>query len=345
MPEYLTESVSISRHLRPGETLEVEVSVPNPGQIVAIASARWDRIFPVDPTKRLLEIFKPNLTTPVASRLDEGLAIKTFLSQSAGASDTGVWKARVTNRENAAETFTLTLSYPGTTLLRTISVPVSLIDAFVNNTVGQISIHLTNGTNSSYIRFPTSMNVPEEHFTLPSYRHTFDLPWPIPNLTVSERVSDINSQSVNVTLGNTNSDFMNGFINMNVAFETAGREIQGTVDANVSHMNLTVNLGLMVENRRITYQTETVDVSFPITIDLVNIPDFIEDLVNGFTGFRNQIRTAVINAIRNVFVSNATRQALTNALNTQLRTLLGANAQIVTAKVESGNLTIKYYNT
>ncbi|MEJ2373261.1 MAG: hypothetical protein P8Y16_05640 [Sulfurimonas sp.] len=132
---------------------------------------------------------------------------------------------------------------------------------------------------------------------------------------------------------------------MNVIFETSGHEIKGTLDANIGHMDLTVKLGIIVENRHITYQKDNIDVDFPITINLVNVPDFIEDAINGLTSFRKKIRDAVIKEIRNVFASNSTHQAITNALNDQLHTLLGNNAQIVSAKVENNSLTIKYYNS
>ncbi|WP_428738677.1 hypothetical protein [Sulfurimonas sp.] len=345
MSEYLTESVSISRHLRPNESLEIEATVPNAGAIVAMTSAKWDRIFPPDPTKRLLEIYKPNTTSPIVSRLDGGFGIKTFLHSSASAGDTGVWKARVTNKENSTEIFKLTLSYPGTTEIKTIQVPVSLIDAFVQQTLEQITIHLTNGDNNSYIRFPASMNVGDQHFTIPGYSKNINMPWPVPDIKIREHISNINSKSVDVALGNRNSDFSNGYIDMNVVFETSGHEIKGTLDANIGHMDLTVKLGLTVENRRVTYEDDNIEVDFPITIDLVNVPDFIEDAVNGLTSFRKKIRNAVIAKIKSVFAANSTREALSNALNNQLRTLLGENAQIVLAKVENNTLTIKYYNS
>jgi hypothetical protein len=344
MAEFLSEHITRRKYLNPGESLEINFNVKNPGSVVATAHAKWDRTFPPDPTRRLLEIFGPGNTSPIAKRLDEGTAMVTFLSKAATTSNKGLWKARVTNKENSRELFRLSVSYPGTKQLKTLAVPISVINAFVNSTIKQVKIHLTDGTNRSSIKFPSSMSVPENKFTLPRYRHTFNLPWPIPDITVGERVNSINSSSVQANLANARTGYVFGSFNLDVAFETSGHEISGTVNANIGNMKLGVMLGIIVENGKITYQKNNIGVSFPITINLVNVPDILEDLIDGLTGFRNQIKNSVKSSIRNVFISNTTRQAITNALNSKIAPLLGSGAHIVSAKVQGGNLTIKYYN-
>lgn len=344
MSEYLSKKITKVKFLNPGESLEVNFNVPNPGRILAIAKADWDKIFPPDPTKRLVELFAPGATSATVKVLDEGTAKVTFLNSNATSSNTGVWKARITNKEDSREKFTLTVSYPGTVELKTLTVPISIINSFINATIKQVVIHLTDGTNNSYIRFPTSMGVPDSRFTIPKYTRKINMPWPVPDITISERVSNIDSKTVSANLVNAGGDYINGAINLKINFETSGYEIKGTVDANISKMNLDVMLGITVANQKITYQTNNIGVNFPISVDLVNVPDFLEGFINGLTGFRDSIKTSMKNSARNAFISSATRQAITNALNSQISTVLGAGAKVFSAKVQGGNLIVKYYN-
>jgi len=344
MPEFLSVSLSKQKKLNPGESVELPFDVKNPGNVVAIAKAGYDKIFPPDPTKRLLEIFVPGKTTPEAKKLDEGFALVTFLKAVASNTNKGMWKARVTNREDSAQTFKLSVSYPGTKELKSFTVPLSLINSFINATVKNIEIYLTDGTNKSSFKFPASLGVPAFQFTVPKYSKRYNLPWPIPDITITEKIWDIKSKSVSANLANARPDYIFGSFDIKVSFETSGHEIKGTIDANIGNMNLDVALGIIVENGKITYSKNNIAIKFPITINLVNVPDVLENIIDGLTGFKNQIKDAVIKAIRNVFAAEATRQAFSNALNNQILPLLGTNAKIVSAKVEGGNLTVKYYN-
>lgn len=335
MSEFLNKTVTRTKTLNPGETLEVSFNVPNPGNVVASGYARWD--FPFDPVKRQVELQTNDVPPKTIKKLDAGTAMVTFLGTPAKLSNLGTWKARVINKEDTREPFRLKVSYPGTVEVKTLPLPLSLINAFIDDTVKKISIHLTSGNNASYIKFPSSMGVPNSTFTLPNFTKKILL------TTIKERINDINSNSVSARLDNANSDFINGSVKFEVSFETSGREIKGTVDGHIKNMKLTVRLGLSVQNSQITYQVNNIGVDFPISIDLVNVPGFLEDLLNSITGFRNAIKSKVKDTVRNVFASSGTRQAITNALNSKIKAFLGNDTRIVSAKVQNGNLVIKYY--
>jgi len=70
----------------------------------------------------------------------------------------------------------------------------------------------------------------------------------------------------------------------------------------------------------------------------------LESIIDGLTGFRNEIRSAAENAIRNVFANPQIQSSFSNAINDQIDNLLGFDAQIVSAKIERGILTLKYFN-
>lgn len=340
MSEFLSKTITKTKTLHPGEVLEFAFNVPNPGKVQATSFAKWDKLIPIDPTKRQLELQSAGSTPKLVKKIDEGYSTLTFLSLDATTSNLGIWKVKVTNKENATEDFRLKVSYPGTIEVKTLTLPISIINTFINQTVKQISIRLTDGAGASYLKFPTSMGVPNSTFTLPKFRKKIYIPW---SYTIKERVNDINSESVSANLENPIEGYINGSIKVNVKFETLGREIKGTVDGNVKNMNLEVRLGISVENRQITYQPSNIGVDFPISIDLVNVPGFLEDLLDWMTGFRNEIKSTVKNSVRKAFASASTKQAITNALNNQIKNVIGNNAKIVSAKVQSGNLIVKYY--
>jgi len=348
MAEYLPIRKTKSAYLRRNEKLEIQFKPKKPGPITLMAFARWERYFPPDPTRRRVALYKPGSSAAVASKTDSGLAHSTFLHYNASASEihaVGNWTGRVTNLEDSRENFRLSVSYPSDIPLKTIVVPASLVSSFVNATIGQTKIHVTDGNNQSYIKFPASFGVPMRRFTAPRYSYTINLPWPIPDIKINERVNDINSRSVDFALRNASAQFSNGSMRLTVQFEHQGKEILGTFHAHLRNMKLIVNLGLETRNKKISYIRNNVDVDFQCSVDLVGVPDWLESKVlDPIIGYSRKIRNSVENAVSAIFSQESTRRAFSDAITAKVQTLLGANAKIYSVKVQGGKLTVKYYN-
>jgi hypothetical protein len=346
VPEYLPKTKAISAYLNPGGQLKLSFPVKKPGLIVVKAFAKWDR-FPLDPTKRKVEIFKPGSASPVAQKTDPGWNKVTFLTYAVSASAAGLagdWVARVTNLENSREQFRLEVSYPSDIPVKTYSVPASVVSAFVNSTVGKIQIRVTDGTNASYVKFPPSLGVPQKTFTAPRFSKKINLPF-VPDIKITERVNDIHSQSVSFSLQNATAAYANGSMRLGVKFEEAGKEIVGTFNGDMKKMDLTVNLGLETYNRMISYNTTNVGVSFPCEVDIAGIPDAIERWVlDPILGYTDKVRSGVVNAVKSVFAGASMRSAFSTAIMDKVGPFLGSNPKVVSVKVEAGVLKVKYYN-
>ena len=339
MTEFLSKTVSKRKILNPGETLEVAFNVQNPGNVFAYTAALGNGLFPFKQVKLQLELQFGGVSPRTIRKSEDEYAIVTSIGTPSNESRFGIWKARVTNKDKIAHNFALNVTYPGTIKIETKKLYLKILNPIFESTVKKINIHLTNGNNKSYIEFPSSMDVPKSTFTIPNFQVR------TPVLRVIERVNDINSKSVVANLENANADKINGSFKFDIEFETSGHEIVGTIHANLSNMKLSMRLGIAVENGKITYLTDNMDVDFPIAIDLVNIPDFLENIANRIVGFRNTIREKVKAYVRKAFASPKVKTAITSKLNSQIANVVGNDAKIVSAKVENGVLIIKYYNT
>ena len=328
--------------------MELTFPVKGRDDIVVTAYASWDQWFPPDPTRRKVEIFKPGSGTAVAKKSDSGMTMLTVLKYRPTAAEvalSGSWKAKVTNLENSREKFRLLVSYPTDIQIKQFSVPISLINTLLGATISRINIHVTDGANKSYIKFPPEMGVQTKYFTVPSFYKKINMPWPIPDIEIRERVNDINSQSVTFSLKNASSQYANGHMEFKVKFEESGKEVLGTFHAHLSNMNLTIKLGFATRIRKISYNTNNIRTNFPCNMNIVGVPDFIEDYVlDPIIGYTEEIRNTVESAVKNIFASASMRNAFENAIMAKVSPFLGANPKIVSVKLSGGQLRLKYYN-
>jgi hypothetical protein len=344
MTEYLPEQKSESRSLRGNEYLDVKFKVKNPGPITVLAYADWwrewdteSRSWLTNPTKRKVELFKPGVNTPIATRTEEGWGQTTSLGYNVPASEVGPaedWTARVTNLERRTELFRLIVSYPGDIPIKTYTIDASSVEAFFSSIIGQIKIRVTRGMDASYIDFPETFGVEDVHFTVKDF--VFD-PWWFP--TIKEYPNDINSSGITFSLENATSGYSNGLMRLVVQFEEHGREILGTWHGHMSNIRLTIDLGLSVQNGKISYYNVGVSLSF--NLDMLGIPDWLADPIFGYKG---DIQRTVKEKIRTVFQKEAMRQAFSDAITKKVSPFLGSNPQILSVKIRDDQLTIRYYN-
>jgi hypothetical protein len=343
MAEFVPINRRAAQELAPGQHLDLTFSPLNPGNITVVASAKWARTFPLDPTARTVSLHAPRTSSPVKTVADEGLSIATLLVHEMTAAQFGQggnWKARVTNREDSTESFSLSVSFPGTVEIQTLPLPGSLVDGFLNSSFGRMRIRLHDGTNASFIDFPAEFNVARSTFTIVGFKRTINLPFPIPDMTITERVNDINSESITSSLRNAAAGILNGAIRLVIMFEESGREIVGTFAANMSGMKLTVDLPLIARSGKISYDTSQVVTDFQANVDLVNAPDFVLDPIFGYS---KQIRGTVEQRVKSMFGQPATRDAFEKGIGSVIASKIpGETPQIHSVKVSGGNLVIRY---
>jgi hypothetical protein len=252
-----------------------------------------------------------------------------------------MWEARITNLEDSREHFKLSISHTSETPLKSQAVPNTLIRTLINTTIGKIKVHLTDGTNGSYIQFPSGLGVPKQHFTITKFRKKINLPWPIPDITINEHINHINSTSSTLSFKNPSQEYVHGSMQFLIKFEASGHEILGTVPAHLKKMNLALSLGMETQQYRITYNTGNVDAQFPCEVDLGNIPDWAQDPLIGYS---KRIRKTVERVVENAFTRSSTRDAITNAIHKKVSPLLGPKGKIVYANVARGQINVKHIN-
>jgi len=356
MPEYLPITQSRRRTLgmfpyRPkgDDTLSIHFQVENPGRISAgvdVLGLSWG-----SPIKCKIEILKPGISTPVSETTIDSpfpffgkLLWTTYNVQSSEAGLSGDWIARVTHLQRFPRTYRLSVTYPGTIEVKTQEAPSTLIDTFVNSYIKPIKIHVTNGSNASYIDFPSNLGVADYYFTVPDFNKEIRIPW-APDITIRERANNINSKDITFSLNNPVSGYSNGFIRLVITFEEVGKEILGTFDCHLSNMILTIDLGLESRNYQISYNRYNVNVTFSCNVNIVNVPDFLEEhVLDPILGYTDTIEQEVRNKVRVVFERESTRQAFATAITNQMSSILGPNPQILSVTVENNQLKIRYYN-
>jgi len=356
MPEYLP--ITQSRRMvlgmfpyrpRPDVTLSINFQVKNPGRIsvgVDVHGVSWG-----SPIKCKIEILKPGISTPVSESTIDGTIPIEFKNrwiwynvQSSEAGLSGDWIARVTHLQPFPRTYRLSVSYPGTIEVKTLEAPSNLIDTFVNSYIKPIKIHVTNGSNASYIDFPSNLGAADYNFTVQDFNKKIDIPGPW-DININEKVNDINSKDITFSLNNPVSGYSKGFIRLVITFEEEGTEIQGTVDCQMRNMELTIDLGLETRNYQISYSRYNVNVTFSCNVDIGYVPDFLEEYVlDPIFGYTNTIEQEVRNKVRAVFERESTRQAFATAITNQMSSILGPNSRILWVKVENNQLKIRYYN-
>lgn len=344
MSEFLPQQQSKSRNLRHNQYLEIKFTVQNPGRISVLAFADWwrewdpeSRAYLTNPTKRKVELFKPGANVPIITRTDEGRGQTTRISYEVPAREAGAdkeWTARVTNLEGWTELFLLRVVYPGTIPIETFTVPSSLVEAFVDATIGQTKIRVTRGENASYVDFPEDLDIEDRYFTIEDF--VWEIPGPFP--AIREYPNDINSSDIAFSLENAAPGYSNGFMRLAVEFEEEGKEILGTWHGHLSNMKLLIELGLGVQDSKITYHN--VDVSFLFDIDMLGVPDWIADAL---FGYKKKIQRTVQNTVRQIFQNEQTRRNLSNALMQEITPALGSNAKIVSVKIQNNMLKVRYY--
>lgn len=340
MAEYLVERKSTSQQLSNGAVMQLDFTPLNSGPIHILAIVRPM----MGPVNCQLALCPPGSNTPVIRRTHTGGGAAS-LDYTPAPSSVGPgkrWSVRLTNQNGRTTWFALTAMFTGDKELTTVTVPSKVIDTVLNGTLGPGRVHVTDGANASSISFPSTFGVGPYTFTVPRFSKKIDLPFPIPDITVTERVEDFNSSDIVCTLVNGNAQFPNGSVMVEIPFEEGGTEIHGTFHAELKRPVLRVQLGIEVRDGMISYSTSNIVTDFSCGVDVSNAPGWLETIIRQFYDYVDAVRHAVEAGVRNALADAQLRKSFAEKLNRSLPAAL-RNVVIVSAKVAGGVLSVKYY--
>ena len=332
--------------LRPNEYLEITFKIKNPGKIVIKTCVRLEPTLPFISAYQKIELFKPGKAKPIVSKTEKVsgyLTLKYNVSIAETNSD-GNWVARVTSFEKEIEPFMMHLYFPGNFLLNKFVVPTSVIKKFIDSTIGLTKIRMTSGKNDSYILFPKNFGISNIFFTVPDFKHTINMRWPIPDIHLQEHTNNINSGKISFLLENASSEFPRGYIRFVVYFEEMGAEILGTFHCHLSDMRLTIDLGLEMQNHKISYNRNNVQLNFSYNFDILGIEDRIRNhIFDPISNYAQHIKKIVENIVYNIFRREEMHQAFSNSITELITRHLRDNPKILVANIKNNQLEIQYF--
>jgi hypothetical protein len=343
--EYLEKAVTKSQVLEQGQSMTVQFEPDRAGTITLTGMHGAMAMYPL--LSVTLAVLNPDSVAPVAQYEHNkfGLASLQYNLSAAGVAPGKKWTARLTNTGTLKISHSLTATYLTNTILKTAQVPASYLEMFVNGVLSKTQIHLSDGQDASYIRFPDSLGGQQYRFTVPRFKKKINMPWPIPDIRVEERVEDVNSEQMTLEVVNAGQTHANGSLRLHVTLEEGGTEIRGTFHVQLRNMKLAISLGLEAQEGKISYTTHNIIVQFTCDTDISNVPAWLESYVlDPLFGYTQAIREAVVGAVRAFLSQEAARAAFADALTQQLSSLLGNHPVVTSVRVENDKVTLKYYN-
>lgn len=287
---------SISQPVRPGGGRRIidREGGPGPG-----GNGGEDSI-----VNRRTELFRPGNPNPVASKTEAPLTLSSTIEYNATPEDLrapGNWTCRVTNLEDSPLKFTGRAEFPGRTSLKQHVIRLGSamepgFNQFLQGIVAKlgVKIRLESGTFTLVNPNGTTRQIGKStvDFSEEAKREfglktvNFEIPSQDGN-----RVVDVNSQSIEVSLQGGTPKFPGGYVQFVARFEESGKEIKGKNEANLKNIVLTLKLGLAVVQEKIALGQ--VEVQFPVKVDpsgflgsLLDIfVDFSKKVRKGFEGF------------------------------------------------------------
>ena len=155
MADFIQETKTEKHTLDPNASFEISFSVPNPGPILIASTPDFVGDDLPDILQRL-ELFAPEGTEPVAQRKTSEFPASLSYRLAEHASGLGkIWRARVTNLWKRPREFKLEVKYPGLDELKRCEIALDLLDLYLDGKVRRGKIHITSGTDQSYIAFLT----------------------------------------------------------------------------------------------------------------------------------------------------------------------------------------------
>lgn len=347
MTEYFPETKTYRKILCHNEYFEVEFNVKNPGTINISTWAQWDHTFPMTRAHRKIELFKPDESKPVKSKTDNTSGTMT-LSYNISASELDSnknWTARVTSMEKDIECLYLQISYPGDFLMKSIVIPLSELENFFNSTICKTKICMCSGENASFVIFPKNLGISNVFFVIPHFKQTINMRWPTSKINLQQHANSINSSNITFSLENASPEFPRGFIRFVVHFEEMGAEITGTYHCHLNNMQLAIDIGLKMQEHKISYDHTNIRVNFSFNLEILGITKKLENYIfNPISNYTDHIKQIVENTVRNIFKKKQMRHVLSTSITRLVTPFLGDNPSILTASIEDNQFIVRYFN-
>lgn len=332
----IPEHVKGGRELIPGQAFDLTVPVGRPGRIAIFASARRRSLHLSAPAHYRVELYQPGSIHPVAAREVDGLGLLSILEFDAK-NTAGLWTARIININSLPLQVTLEVSYPGIEDLQVRNFPSHFLEAIASRLFAETSVCLQHGRNASSIRFAPALGLRDFRFTIPALERRVSPPL-LPELQITEQISDINSNSIRMRLLPGSVANPGGTLRLEIGFEEDGDELIGSFPIHLARMKLLVELDLGCAENRISYNN--VRVTFDFDIDIQPLPVW---MYNPMFDFRDRFQEAVRAGVRTAFEDVDTVESVTLGFTRGLEHVLGSTARIAMLQLENGQLCLSLF--
>ena len=332
----IPEHVKGGRELIPGQAFDLTVPVGRPGRITIFASARRRSLHLSTPAHCRVELYPPGSIHPVAAQEVNGAGMLCILEFDARNS-AGLWTARISNINSLPIQVTLEVSYPGIEDLQIRHFPAHFLEAIASRLFAETTVCLQHGRNASSIRFAPSLGLRDSRFTVPALERRVSPPL-LPEIQVTEQISDINSNSIRMRLLPGSVANPGGTLRLEIGFEEDGDELIGSFPIHLARMKLLVELDLGCADNRISFNN--VRVTFDFDIDIQPLPVW---MYNPMFDFQDRFQEAVRTGVRTAFEDVDTVESVTLGFTRGLETVLGNTARVATLQVENGQLCLSLF--
>lgn len=343
--EYVPRTETRSGPLLPGQSLDIPFRPRGPGvvELRCYATSIKDPItYLPNPTSRRLELFRPESSTPVASKTDHDYPytiLRTHVEPGDSAA-LGSWTARVTNVEADSRPterrFDFSVTYPAVPLF-TKEVPMSALLPDLRRLFGQLSFRVTHGTNASHVRLWSAVSGTADH------RYTARSLVPDEFNKIYEEIRDVNATGTPaVRYRDATLSYPTGAFVVEYDFETTGTEYVGDYPGEITSGSLALELGPATIDRRVSYDPTSVRSTVSFQPYWPNVPGSVGFLQGLNEGLERQLETQTVTALRQSDFRDAIGEALTGIVRQQANLPLFSAVRGV--RIWNGQLVVKYTN-